>query len=119
MSTSKTQVCLWTAFLIAAFVYLLVLTRSYPGGTLFSSAVSTNWRPEYLVLIGLPVAAATVAKATVAGSNGRVGPVSADDLKTIQAADVNEVGSAHVTSVTSTAAVALKKALAQPLHAAI
>jgi hypothetical protein len=86
VSTSKTQVFLWTAFLVAAFVYLLILLRSYSGGTLFTNAITTNWRPEYLVLIGLPVAAATIASGAVKGSNGGLGPVSKDDAKTVAAA---------------------------------
>jgi hypothetical protein len=86
VSTSKTQVFLWTAFLVAAFVYLLILIRSYSGGTLFTNAITTNWRPEYLVLIGLPVAAATIASGAVKGSNGGLGPVSTDDAKKVAAA---------------------------------
>jgi hypothetical protein len=74
-STSKTQVVLWTAAVVWALVDLLLLVRAYPGGTLFTGAVTTNWRPEYLVLLGLPVAAATAAKATVAGTNSGHGPV--------------------------------------------
>jgi hypothetical protein len=86
VSTSKTQVFLWTAFLVAAFVYLLILVRSYSGGTLFTNAITTNWRPEYLVLIGLPVAAATIASGAVKGSNNGLGPVSTADAKTVAAA---------------------------------
>jgi hypothetical protein len=86
VSTSKTQVFLWTAFLVAGFVYLLILVRSYSGGTLFTNAITTNWRPEYLVLIGLPVAAATIASGAVKGSNNGLGPVSTADAKTVAAA---------------------------------
>jgi hypothetical protein len=43
-----------------------------------SSAVTKNWRPEYLVLLGLPVAVATTAKAVVAGSNSGLGPIAKD-----------------------------------------
>jgi hypothetical protein len=74
-STSKTQVALWTGAVVWALAYLLLLARSTPGATLFSSAVSTSWRPEYLVLLGLPVAAAATAKAVVSGSNNGRGPV--------------------------------------------
>jgi len=74
-STSKTQVVLWTGAVVWALLDLLLLARAYPGGNLFSSAVTTNWRPEYLVLLGLPVAAATTAKAVVVRSNSGLGPV--------------------------------------------
>jgi hypothetical protein len=67
-STSKTQVVLWTAAVVWALIDLLLLARAYPGTNLFASAVTKNWRPEYLVLLGLPVAAATTAKAVVAGA---------------------------------------------------
>jgi hypothetical protein len=75
-STSKTQVVLWTAAVVWALIDLLLLARAYPNGNLFTSAVSTNWRPEYLVLLGLPVAAAATAKAVVSGSNNGQGPVT-------------------------------------------
>jgi hypothetical protein len=74
-STSKTQVVLWTGAVVWALIDLLLLARAYPGGNLFTSAVATNWRPEYLVLLGLPVAAAATAKAVVSGSNNGQGPV--------------------------------------------
>ena len=74
-STSKTQVVLWTGAVVWALAYLLLLARAAPGGTLFSSAVNGSWRPEYLVLLGLPVAAAATAKAVVSGSNNGRGPV--------------------------------------------
>jgi hypothetical protein len=75
-STSKAQVVLWTAAVIAGLADLLLLTRSFPGGTLFTDAVTKNWHPEYLVLLGLPVAAAIVAKAAVSASNNGQGPVT-------------------------------------------
>jgi hypothetical protein len=74
-STSKTQVVLWTAAVLWALIDLLLLARSYPGGNIFTSTVTSNWRPEYLVLLGLPVAAAATAKAAVSGSNSGVGPL--------------------------------------------
>lgn len=74
-STSKAQVALWTAAVVWALIDLLLLARAYPGGNLFTGAVISNWRPEYLVLLGLPVAAAATAKAVVSGSNGGKGPV--------------------------------------------
>jgi len=77
-STSKTQVVLWTGALVWALVDLLLLARAYSGGSLFISAVKTNWHPEYLVLLGLPVAAATTAKAVVAGANSGQGPATSD-----------------------------------------
>jgi len=77
-STSKTQVVLWTAAVVWAFVDLLLLARAYPGGGLFTNAVTSNWRPEYLVLLGLPVAAAATAKAVVAGANSGQGPATSD-----------------------------------------
>ena len=75
-STSKTQVVLWTAAVVWALVDLLLLARAYHAGTLFTNAVTSNWHPEYLVLLGLPVAAATTAKAVVASANSGHGPVS-------------------------------------------
>ena len=75
-STSKTQVVLWTGAVVWALIDLLLLARAYPGANLFASAVTKNWRPEYLVLLGLPVAAATTAKAVVAGANSGRGPVA-------------------------------------------
>jgi hypothetical protein len=74
-STSKTQVVLWTGAVVWALVDLLLLARAYPGGNLFASAVTTNWHPEYLVLLGFPVAAATTAKAVVASANSWHGPM--------------------------------------------
>ena len=38
----------------------------------------TNWRPEYLVLLGFPVAAAATAKAAVGGANSGHGPATDD-----------------------------------------
>jgi hypothetical protein len=77
-STSKTQVVLWTGALVWALVDLLLLARAYSAGSLFINAVKTNWHPEYLVLLGLPVAAATTAKAVVAGANSGQGPATSD-----------------------------------------
>lgn len=79
VSTSRTQICLWTGTLVMAFVYLLLLARSLPG-TLFTNSVTTGWRPEYLVLLGLPATAATVAQAAVSRSNGGIGPVAANTV---------------------------------------
>jgi soluble cytochrome b562 len=62
-----------------ALTDLLLLARAYPGGNLFTVAVTSNWRPEYLVLLGLPVAAAATAKAVVSGSNAGKGPVKSSD----------------------------------------
>jgi hypothetical protein len=73
-STSKTQVVLWTVAVVWALVDLLLLTRAYSSGNLFAKAVGKNWRPEYLVLLGLPIAAATAAKAAVASTNAGNGP---------------------------------------------
>ena len=81
-STSKTQVVLWTAAVVWALVDLLLLARAYPGGSLFINAATTNWRPEYLVLLGLPVAAAATAKAVVAGANSGQGPASSKSSDT-------------------------------------
>lgn len=82
-STSKTQVVLWTAGVTWALVDLLLLARAYPGGNLFSGAVTTNWRPEYLVLLGLPVAAATTAKAAVTSSNQGRGPLTPEKAQAV------------------------------------
>lgn len=78
VSTSKTQVVLWTGAVVWALIDLLLLARASPGN-LFSSALTSNWRPEYLFLLGLPVAAAATAKAVVSGSNGGKGPVPHSD----------------------------------------
>ena len=75
-STSKAQVVLWTAAVIAGLADLLLLTRSFPGGTLFTDAVTKNWHSEYLVPLGRPVAAAILAKAAVSASYNGQGPVT-------------------------------------------
>jgi hypothetical protein len=77
-STSKTQVVLWTGAVIWALIDLALLARVYPGGSLFSPAGTSNFRPEYLILFGLPVAAAVTAKAVVSRSNQGRGPVTSD-----------------------------------------
>jgi hypothetical protein len=107
VSTSKSQVFLWTAFLIAGFTYLLILTRSYPGGTLFTRAVTTNWHPEYLVLVGLPVAAATIAAGAVKGSNSGIGPVSKSDAAAVVANAAQGVPATQLTH-TSLSGVQIK-----------
>jgi hypothetical protein len=83
-STSKTQVALWTGAVVWALIDLLLLARAYPSGNLFSGAVTSNWRPEYLVLLGLPVAAAATAKAAVSGSNNGQGPLTTAQLAAVQ-----------------------------------
>jgi hypothetical protein len=88
-STSKTQVVLWTGAVVWALVDLLLLARAYPGGNLFANAVTTNWHPEYLILLGLPVAAATAAKAVVTSANAGRGPAaSKDEAQTLNLARV-------------------------------
>ena len=82
-STSKAQVVLWTGAVVWALIDLLLLARAYPGGNLFTRAVSTNWRPEYLVLLGLTVASAATAKAVVSGSNAGQGPLTKDQAKAL------------------------------------
>jgi len=77
-STSKTQVVLWTAAVVWALIDLLLLARAYPSRNLFTATITSNWRPEYLVLLGLPVAAAATAKTVVSGSNNGRGPVPGD-----------------------------------------
>jgi hypothetical protein len=73
-STSKTQVVLWTAAVLWALINFLLLARADPSGNFFASAVGSNWHPEYLVLLGFPLAAAATAKAVVNGSNSGQGP---------------------------------------------
>jgi hypothetical protein len=68
-STSKTGIVVWTVAVVTALIYLLLLSRTVAGASLFLGALNQNWRPEYLVLLGLPAAAATVATATVKNSN--------------------------------------------------
>jgi hypothetical protein len=82
-STSKAQVVLWTGAVVWALIDLLLLARAYPAGNLFTGAVTSNWRPEYLVLLGLPVAAAATAKAVVSGSNGGRGPLAKGQGETV------------------------------------
>ena len=77
-STSKTQVVLWTAAVVWALIDLLLLARAHPGAGPFTTAGTANWRPEYLVLLGLPVAAAATAKAAVGGANSGHGPATDD-----------------------------------------
>ena len=76
-STSKTQVVLWTAAVVWALIDLLLLARAHTGANLFTTAM-TNWRPEYLVLLGFPVVAAATAKAVVGGANSGHGPATDD-----------------------------------------
>jgi len=90
-STSKTQVALWTGAVVWALVDLLLLARAYPRGTLFTGAVTTNWRPEYLVLLGLPVAAATTAKAVVATANSGRGPLGSTSPAQAQSLGLDRV----------------------------
>jgi hypothetical protein len=98
-STSKTQVVLWTAAVVWALVDLLLLARAYSGGGLFTYAV-TNWRPEYLVLLGLPVAAAATAKAVVAGANSGQGPATSDPNSMAKiASTLNVTGALNVKRV--------------------
>jgi hypothetical protein len=92
-STSKTQVVLWTGALVWALVDLLLLARAYPGGSLFINAVKTNWHPEYLVLLGLPVAAATTAKAVVGGANSGQGPATSDPSSMVKIARMVKIAS--------------------------
>jgi len=94
-STSKTQVALWTAAVAWALVDLLLLARAYPRGDLFSGAVTTNWRPEYLVLLGLPVAAATVAKAAVVTANSGLGPLKSASAPQAQSLGLDRVYVRH------------------------
>jgi len=83
-STSKTGIVVWTAAVITALIYLLLLSRTVPGQSLFLGALNQNWRPEYLVLLGLPAAAATAAVAAVKTSNHGEGPdrIAAGDVAT-------------------------------------
>ena len=68
-----------------ALIDLLLLTRAYSSGNLFAKAMGKNWRPEYLVLLGLPVAAATAAKAAVASTNAGTGPAKKDSSPDVAA----------------------------------
>lgn len=90
-STSKTQVALWTGAVVWALVDLLLLARAYPRGSLFTGAVTTNWRPEYLILLGLPVAAATTAKAVVATANSGRGPLQSASSDKAQSLGLDRV----------------------------
>jgi hypothetical protein len=77
-STSKTQVVLWTGATVWALLDLILLARAHASSNLFTNAVTSNWRPEYLVLLGLPVAAATTAKAAVVSTNAGHGPATSE-----------------------------------------
>jgi hypothetical protein len=83
-STSKTQVVLWTAAVLWALIDFLLLARAHPSGSFFASAVGSSWHPEYLVLLGFPLAAAATAKAVVNGSN------SGKDAQQKQQADAQQ-----------------------------
>lgn len=87
-STSKTQVVLWTAAVVWALIDLLLLARAHTGPNLFTTAM-TNWRPEYLVLLGFPVAAAATAKAAVGGANSGHGPAIDETSMRKMAATLN------------------------------
>jgi hypothetical protein len=87
-STSKTQVVLWTAAVVWALIDLLLLARAHAGASLFTTAM-TNWRPEYLVLLGFPVVAAATAKAAVGGANSGHGPATDDSSMKKMASTLN------------------------------
>jgi hypothetical protein len=74
-----------------ALVDLLLLARAYPRGSLFTGAVTTNRRPEYLILLGLPVAAATTAKAVVATANSGRGPLQSASSDKAQSLGLDRV----------------------------
>lgn len=75
-STSKTQVMLLIGAVVWALIDLLLMARVYPGGNPFTSSVTSNWHPEYLILLGLPVAAAGIAKLLVTSTNVGQGPMT-------------------------------------------
>jgi hypothetical protein len=75
-STSKLQAVLWTYAVLFAFSYMLVLgrvpydTSERPDVGLneaFTDFVEADLQPEYIALLGLPVAAAVAAKALTTG----------------------------------------------------
>jgi len=90
-STSKTQVVLWTGAVLWALIDFLLLARAHPSGNFFSSAVGSSWHPEYLVLLGFPLAAAATAKAVVSGSNNGKGPQPSPQPSTQQNQQVGRV----------------------------
>jgi len=76
-STSKLQAVMWTYALLLVFFYMLFLNRTLwhgaatpalpsPSGV-FDKFVHGPLQPEYFALLGLPVAAAVVAKALTTG----------------------------------------------------
>jgi hypothetical protein len=76
MSTSKVQAVLWTYAVLFAFSYMLVLGRvpidksGRPDVGLdnaFADFAGAELQPEYIALLGLPVAAALAAKALTTG----------------------------------------------------
>jgi IPT/TIG domain len=75
-STSKLQAALWTYAVLFTLGYMLVLGRAVrgaepPGTGRYDDALSTylnaGFRPEYVALLGLPVAGAIAAKAITTG----------------------------------------------------
>jgi hypothetical protein len=76
VSTSKVQAVLWTYAVLFAFSYMLVIGRvpydasgrpSVGLDDAFADFVGAELQPEYIALLGLPVAAAVAAKALTTG----------------------------------------------------
>jgi preprotein translocase subunit SecG len=88
LSTSKTQVALWTIAIIFAFLFFTIQVI-HSGTSKATTSGFSHFGPEYLLLLGGPFAAAVLAGATTANKvdSGTVQPVqasapSASDLVT-------------------------------------
>lgn len=78
LSTSKTQVALWTAAIIFAFLFFTIQVIRAGASTKVTSGFS-HFGPEYLLLLGGPFAAAVLASATTTSKvqSATVQPVNA------------------------------------------
>ena len=80
-STSKVQAVLWSYAVLFAFAYMLLLGRVLVGGShaprlgglanSFLQFASVSLQPEYVAMLGLPIAGAVAAKALTTGKTAR------------------------------------------------
>jgi len=75
-TTSKIQATLWTYAVLFTLIYMLILGRRISGDTppgtgayrdALTDFLAAGFRPEYVALLGLPVAGALAAKGIVTG----------------------------------------------------
>jgi hypothetical protein len=69
LSTSKTQIGLWTAAVIFAFLFFIVQLARTSGTSTLTASIN-HFGPEYLLLLGGPFAAAVLATATTSSKVG-------------------------------------------------